>query len=72
MAGTSFTVYNLYYELPGAGGGNIQFDSVADARDEFESMTKAYPDIYALLDVKYSNIFATGHKIEEYNGNQNV
>ena len=67
MAGTAFTIYNIYYESDG-GGGNIQFDSLEKALEEYESMIKYYPNSYVCLDVKRSNIFSPGYKVAEFNG----
>lgn len=45
MRGKHF--FNLYFELPGAGGGNEKFKTLDSAIREFDSMTSSYPDVFA-------------------------
>jgi len=58
---------NLYYEVPGVGGGNEEFSSLADAKYQMDCMVTSYPDMYAEITVWDS----TGHyQIREYDGKQ--
>lgn len=50
----------IYYELPGAGGGNIEFANVVEASKDFEDIVRAYPDVYAA-------ILVDGKVVREYN-----
>lgn len=53
--------HNLYFEVPGAGGGNEPFANRASALREARSIAKSYPDAYVQVTRRSDHAVAFTH-----------
>jgi len=59
--------HNIYYEIPGAGGGNDQYQTRQEAKKAFEDIVTSYPDCYC--EWSYDGVGAH-FTVEAYAGGQ--